>query len=60
MIIKTQGTVINFKCHICGCEYIVGIRAIKSNDGNYYCNCPCCGSECHADVNDVDVIGETT
>lgn len=48
-IIK-KGFVIPFNCSICECLFVVGVNALKSNDGNFYYNCPTCGDECHTDV----------
>lgn len=49
MLIKKKGKVITFDCNACGCEFIVGVNVSKNYDGNFYCNCPMCGSECHTD-----------
>jgi len=53
MKITRKGTVVKFGCNACGCEYLVGIRVVNTPDNgeNYYCHCPTCGAECHADVN---------
>ena len=53
MLIKKKGTIVSFICTSCGCEFDYGIKSIIERDGNYYCNCPMCGADCHADVNDV-------
>ena len=53
MRIIQGGTVVSFSCHSCDCKFVVGINVVESNDGNYYCKCPLCGNECHADVNGV-------
>ena len=51
-IIKT-GKVVLFRCVSCGCEFVSGINSTDTPDRgeNYYCNCPCCGAECHANCN---------
>lgn len=48
-IIK-EGLVIPFSCLICECSFVVGINALKSDDGNFYYTCPACGTRCHTDV----------
>lgn len=48
-IIK-KGFVIPFNCSMCECSFVVGVNMLKSNDGNFYYNCPTCGAECHTDV----------
>ena len=55
MKIIKQGTVVQFLCHSCGSEFVVGIKVVESPDKgeNYYTNCPVCGAECHADCKDV-------
>lgn len=54
MKIIKHGTTIRFVCSNCDCEYEVGINSVRTHDGgeNYYCTCPCCGAENHADVKD--------
>lgn len=54
MIVTKKGTIVRFSCGSCGCEFVVGINAVTTPDKgeNYYCHCPTCGAECHADVND--------
>jgi transcription elongation factor Elf1 len=54
MKVIEKGIVVHFSCSGCGCKFVAGINIVeKSNDGNYYANCPMCGSSCHATVNDV-------
>lgn len=55
MQIKKIGTYVSFSCQSCGTEYVVGIRNASTPDHgeNYYCDCPVCGAECHADINAV-------
>ena len=50
MLILKKGETITFDCPACGCEFVAGIKAVKTDQGNYYCKCPMCGSECHTDV----------
>ena len=59
MKIIKKGTVISFVCESCGCKFVIGIHAVKDENGNYYTGCPICGVTCHADVNARDYIGET-
>lgn len=54
MLIKKKGIIVSFICKSCGCEFDCGIKSVIESDGNYYCNCPMCGTDCHADVNDVN------
>ena len=49
MKILKKGETIPFECNCCGCRFVVGINSIENKDGNFYANCPCCGSECHTD-----------
>ena len=53
MIIRKKGKVVSFICRSCGCEFDIGIKSVNEVDGNYYCSCPMCGLDAHADVNDV-------
>lgn len=53
MRIIKEGHVIPFDCRSCECRFVVGVKQIKSCDGNYYCRCPECGSECHTDMSDL-------
>ena len=50
MKIIKEGTVVEFSCSCCGCEFVAGIKAARTNDHgeNYYADCPTCGAECHA------------
>jgi len=58
MKIIKKGTIVSFVCASCGCEFVVGIHAVKDEDGNYYTGCPICGVTCHADVNAREEIKE--
>lgn len=49
MKILKKGETIPFECNCCGCQFVVGINSIENKDGNFYANCPCCGSDCHTD-----------
>ena len=49
MLIKKKGRVLYFICLACGCEFVVGINSVGATDGNFYCNCPMCGADCHTD-----------
>lgn len=53
MRVTKPGEIVKFSCGACGCEFVTGINVAETNDKgeNYYCHCPTCGSECHADVN---------
>lgn len=53
MRVTKPGEIVKFSCGACGCEFVAGINTAKTNDKgeNYYCHCPTCGAECHADVN---------
>ena len=52
MLVTKLGLVIKFSCQTCGCEFQIGAKQEGINDtafeGNYYCDCPCCGSQCHS------------
>ena len=49
MLIEKKGKIIRFSCGSCGCVFVAGINSIENNNGNFYCNCPCCGDRCHTD-----------
>lgn len=53
MKIIKKGKVVPFNCDSCGCEFVIGVKSTDNNDGNYYANCPMCGSSCHSGVNDI-------
>ena len=57
MKIIKHGTTVKFDCFACGCIFYAGIHVAEGIDGNYYCNCPECGSECHANVSAVSSNG---
>ena len=50
MQIKKMGNVIEFSCGSCGGIFYAGVNETDNSNGNYYCKCPMCGSECHTDV----------
>ena len=60
MLIRKPGKIIHFDCGPCGCQFVIGILCASTPDNgeNYYCNCPVCGNECHASVNDIQEIGK--
>lgn len=53
MRIIKEGHVIPFDCFPCGCRFVVAIKQVKDIDGNYYSNCPECGSQCHTSMSDL-------
>lgn len=53
MKIIKKGKVVPFECQSCEGKFVAGIHSAKESDGNYYTLCPMCGSECHADVVDI-------
>ena len=58
MKIIKKGKTIPFICNSCDCQFVVGVHCIESEDGNYYSNCPMCGSRCHTDVSKIEVNEE--
>lgn len=53
MKIVKKGKVIPFICGSCRCEFLAGINGIQNNNGNYYAECPMCGTDCHTDIVDI-------
>ena len=54
MRIKKNGCVIPFDCGMCDCEFVVAMRSVKEDDGNFYALCPECGCGCHTAYNRFD------
>lgn len=50
MIIRKMGKVIEFTCRSCEGTFAAGINTVQNSNGNYYCKCPMCGSECYTNV----------
>lgn len=55
MLIKKKGNIVEFHCANCECVFVEGVKCVRTPDRgeNYYCVCPCCGADCHADTNDL-------